>query len=206
MRYGMAIDLRGCAGCHTCSVACKLAHNLPKNIWWNNVLTVGGEAHDTASGTYPNNELTFMPFACQHCENPSCVAVCPTGATYKREEDGIVVQDTTKCIGCRACETACPYTGVRTYLAEEPDFTCDIPVGDYDAPVHTKNTMEKCDFCLNRLQRGEKPACMEFCPGDARFFGDLDDPNSDVCKAMEGREYIRLKEEEGTKPNVFYLI
>ena len=206
MRYGMAIDLKGCSGCHTCAMACKLAHNLPKDVWWNHVLTVGGESHDTASGTYPNCDLSFMPFACQHCENPACVAVCPTGATYKREEDGIVVQDITKCIGCRACEAACPYVGVRTYIAEEPDYSCEIAVGDYDAPVHTQNTMEKCDFCLSRLQRGEKLACMEHCPGDARFFGDLDDPESDVCKAIKDREYIRLKEEEGTEPNIFYLV
>ncbi len=106
MRYGMAIDLKGCAGCHTCSTACKLANNLPEKVWWNTVLTVGGEAPDTASGVYPNNELSFMPFGCQHCDKPACVEVCPVGATYKREEDGIVVQDVEKCIGCRACESA----------------------------------------------------------------------------------------------------
>ena len=206
MRYGMVIDLKGCVGCHTCSTACKLAHNLPNKIWWHNVLTVGGEAKDTAEGTYPNNQLTFLPMGCQHCENPKCVEVCPVGATYKREEDGIVVQDTSKCIGCRACVDACPYTGVRTYLAEEPQYYLDFPVGDYDAPAHLVNTVEKCDFCLSRLQRGEKPACMELCPGSARYFGDLDDPNSDVCKAMEGREYIRLMEDQGTEPNVYYLI
>ena len=206
MRYGMAIDLKGCAGCHTCSTACKLANNLPEKVWWNTVLTVGGEAADTASGVYPNNELSFMPFGCQHCEKPACVEVCPVGATYKREEDGIVVQDVEKCIGCRACESACPYTGVRTFIAGEPSYSCEIPVGDYDAGPHMAEKVEKCDFCLHRLQRGEVPACMEFCPGAARHFGDLDDPDSDVCQAMKGREYIKLLEEEGTEPNVFYLV
>ena len=205
MRYGMAIDLKGCSGCHTCAIACKLANNMPDGVHRNTVLTVGGETKDTASGTYPNVEMSFMPFTCQHCENPKCVEVCPVGATYKRE-DGIVVQDTTKCIGCRACESACPYTGVRTYIAEEPTYFCGIAVGDYDAQEHRVNTVEKCDFCLHRLERGEKPACMEYCPGAARHFGDLDDPNSDVCKALEGREYIKLMEEEGTGPNIFYLV
>lgn len=204
MRYGMAIDLKRCIGCHTCSVACKSANNLPNNIWWNRVLTIGGETMDTPAGTYPNNQLQYLPVNCQHCENPSCVKACPVGATYKREEDGIVIQDYDKCIGCRMCMVACPYNA-RSFNWSKPEYYVDFPLGDYDAPVHQYNVVEKCTFCVNRIARDEKPACMELCIGRARYWGDLDDPNSEVSKAIKGRAYVKLLEEKGTKPSIFYL-
>lgn len=205
MRLGMVIDLKKCIGCHTCSVACKLNNNLPNGIWWNRVLTVGGDFMDTAAGTYPHHlELHHLPVNCQHCENPACVKACPVGATYKREQDGIVMQDYDKCIGCRMCMVACPYN-VRSFNWKEPEYNLDHAVGEYDAPVHQCNVVEKCTFCANRLARGEMPACMEMCLGRARYFGDLDDPDSDVSKALQGREYVKLLEDKGTKPNVYYL-
>jgi len=204
MRYGMVIDLNRCVACHTCAVACKQANNLPNDIWWNRILTIGGEAMDTAAGTYPHNlELHHIPLSCQHCENPACAKACPVGATYKRE-DGIVIQDYDKCIGCRMCTVACPYSA-RSFNWKRPEYYIDHAVGDYDAPVHQYNAVEKCTFCVNRVARGEPPACMELCPGRARYWGDLDDPDSEVSKALQGRQYIRLLEEKGTGPNVYYL-
>jgi molybdopterin-containing oxidoreductase family iron-sulfur binding subunit len=204
MRYGMAIDLKRCIGCHSCSVACKSNNNLPNKIWWNRVLTVGGEGIDCASGTYPNAQIAHLPINCQHCENPPCVAACPTGASYKREEDGIVLVDYDQCIGCRLCMVACPYNA-RSFNWQEPEYYVDHAVGDADAPVHQFNTVEKCTFCVNRLARGEEPACMELCLGRARTWGDLDDPESEVSKAIQGRQTVRLLEDKGTGPAVFYL-
>lgn len=204
MHYAMAIDVKTCIGCHTCSVACKQANNLPNNIWWNRVLTIGSEEMDTAAGIYPNNQMQFLPVNCQHCENPSCVKACPVSATYKREEDGIVIQDYDKCIGCRMCMVACPYNA-RSFNWSKPEYYVEHAVGDIDAPVHQYNVVEKCTFCVNRIARGEVPACMELCPGRARYWGDLDDPNSEVSKAIQGRNYVKLLEEKGTKPSIFYL-
>ena len=109
MQYGMVIDLERCMGCQTCATSCKLANNLPSGNWWNTVRTEGGKTIDTASGDYPNCELQHYPVACQHCKEPACVAVCPTGATYKDEETGLVMQDPETCIGCKSCIEACPY-------------------------------------------------------------------------------------------------
>lgn len=204
MRYAMAIDLKRCVGCHTCSVSCKIANNLPNEIWYNRVLTVGGECMDTSSGTFPNNKLEFLPVNCQHCENPACVKACPVGATYKNE-DGIVIQDPNKCIGCRYCMVACPYSGVRQFNWKEPEYYVDFPVGDSETVQNQYNTVSKCNFCVHRLAEGKEPACMELCIGRARYFGDIDDPESEVSKAIKGRKYFHLLEEKGTKPSIYYL-
>ncbi len=206
MRMGMVIDLHRCVGCHTCSVACKVANNVPKETWWNRVLTDGGEAIDTLGGEYPNASIKFFPVSCQHCENPACVKVCPVGATYKDPATGIVRQDYDKCIGCRMCMAACPYTGVRSFNWEEPQNYLDHNLGDADAPEHQKHVVEKCTFCYQRQARGEEPACMELCMARARFWGDLDDPESDVFKLVHSRESITLLPEKGTKPSVYYLV
>ena len=160
MRYGMVIDLQRCMGCQTCSTSCKLSNNLPDDNWWTRVLTVGGEFIDTASGTYPNVHMQHLPMGCQHCENPACVKVCPVGATYKDSETGIVRQDYDKCIGCRMCMSACPYTGVRSFNWDEPKYAIGFPVGDPDVPLHQKHTVEKCTFCNNLLAKGEEPKCI----------------------------------------------
>lgn len=206
MQYGMVIDLKGCIGCQTCAVACKVGHNLPVGLWRNRVLTEGGASTDMAGGEFPRNQLGWRPVTCQHCAEPACVAVCPAGATTKDEETGIVHQDTSKCIGCKSCIEACPYEGVRQYLEDEPVYHIDTALGFADEPEHLKGTVEKCTFCDSRIASGEVPACMEYCIGHARFWGDLDDPNSDVCKAMEGREVEQLLRDEGTGPSVYYLV
>ena len=204
MHYGMAIDLQLCFGCTECAVACKSNNNLPNNMWWNRVLTDGGDYPDTAKGTYPQVSMAHYPVGCQHGANPACAKVCPVGATWRDEKTGIVVQDVDKCIGCRMCMGACPYSA-RTFNWEEPAYAVDFPLGDFDAPKHVAGAVEKCTFCANRLARGEEPACMEHCPGRARYWGDLDDPGSDVSRAIAGRPTVRLLEDKGTEPSVYYL-
>lgn len=207
MQYGMVIDTERCFGCHTCSVSCKQANNLPNDIWWNRVLTDGGDFMDTATGTYPTDlELDLLPLSCQHCENPSCVRVCPVGATFKDEETGIVRQDYDKCIGCRMCMAACPYNGVRSFNWEDPEYSLDYAVGDADIAEHQKHAVEKCTFCYQRLERGEKPACMVLCPSRARYYGDLDDPDSEVSELVRKRASKQVLLNEGTNPSVYYLI
>lgn len=206
-RYAMVIDLARCFGCQTCAAACKVANNLPKEVVYNTVYTVGGDYTDTASGQFPNCSQSYLPFQCQHCDNPACVEVCPTGASQKRD-DGIVWVDDTQCIGCDSCINACPYQAdrhVRTHVPDGFGYYLDVVVGEYDAPAHTANTVEKCTFCHNLIDRGEPPACMQLCPARARFFGDIDDPASDVSKVLQGREYEQLKTEAGTGPQVYYL-
>lgn len=203
-RYGMVIDLKYCISCHACSVACKSNNNLPNGVWYSNVRTDGGAYMDTARGEYPKSLYRMhYPVNCQHCAKPGCVDVCPTGASYVRE-DGIVGIKQADCIGCKACVTACPYD-VRTYIEEEPGYVVDFPLGDWDAPKHVAGTVEKCTFCSNRIDRGEVPACMELCPGRARFWGDFDDPESEVSKLIATRPYEQLLVEAGTEPRVYYL-
>ena len=201
-RYGMAIDLRRCIGCQACAAACKIANNLPKELTYNVVYTKtdddfdtigtavsrGALANDNAGGTFPNCTLS----------------VCPTGATQQRE-DGIVFVDTDLCIGCESCIKACPYEGVRTLISDNPEYYLEVEVGEFDAPPHKAGTVEKCTFCKNLVDRGDVPACMQLCPARARYWGDLDDPESEVSKAIEGRDYHLMLESAGTNPSVYYL-
>ena len=134
-RYTMAIDLDSCIGCHSCAVVCKQENNVGLGTFYSKVLTIG------PSGNYPDLEMYYLPVACQHCENPQCVSVCPTGASYKRE-DGIVLVDHSKCVGCQYCVMACPY-GVRTY-----DTGKD------------KGAIEKCTLCAHLVDNGRsRRAC-----------------------------------------------
>lgn len=203
-RYGMAIDLSRCIGCNTCAVACKVSNNLPKDVWWNVVHTEGRDFADTSKGTYGGEmQLSWLPVNCMHCENAVCEEVCPTGATVKRD-DGIVTVDEETCIGCKSCMEACPYD-VRRLIENEPEYYLELPIGDPAAKSHKGGTVEKCDFCAGSIDRGEKPACMELCPGRARYWGDLDDPESEVSQFLSGRNATVLLEEEGTSPSVYYV-
>lgn len=203
-RYAMAIDIDNCIGCHSCAIACKSNNNLPNDVWWNRIHTVGGSSMDTASGTYPNDlKMYHLPVNCQHCARPECVAVCPTGATVKRD-DGIVMQDTEVCIGCGSCIAACPYN-VRTLIEEEPQYYVDFQAGDFDAPKHVGGSVEKCVFCAQRIDRGEKPACMEICSGRCRYWGDLDDPESDISIFLKDKEHQLLLPDAKTEPSVYYV-
>ena len=205
-RYGMAIDTKRCVGCNACTLACKQANNVPDGVFWTRVLTDGGDMPDTPASKDGKLSMRYFAMGCQHCENPACVKVCPVGATYKDPETGIVRQDYDKCIGCRMCMSACPYTGVRSFNWEEPKYSLAHAVGDADAPEHQKHVVEKCTFCYQRISKGETPACMDLCPARARHWGDLDDPNSDVSRAIAGRSYEHLLDEKGTKPSVYYLV
>ena len=205
-RYGMAIDTKRCVGCNACTIACKQANNVPDGVMWSRVLTDGGDMPDTPASDGGNLSMRYFPMGCQHCENPACVKVCPVGATYKDPETGVVRQDYDKCIGCRMCMSACPYSGVRSFNWDEPQYCLGHDVGDADAPVHQKHVVEKCTFCYQRISKGEVPSCMDLCPARARFWGDLDDPNSEVAKKVASRQYTHLLEEKGTKPSVYYLV
>jgi molybdopterin-containing oxidoreductase family iron-sulfur binding subunit len=202
----MVIDTKKCIGCFACAVACKSHNNLPNNVWWNRIECVGGDFYDTPSGTYEEGNLAmhYTPITCQHCEKPLCVSVCPTGASYKDPDTGIVGIDYDTCIGCGTCLTGCPY-GVRTLYEEALEYYVDFPVGDWDAPEHKPNTVGKCTYCANRIGRDEVPMCMDICPARARYWGDWDDPESAVNKYVAGKEYTLLLEDEGTEPNTRYI-
>ena len=205
MHYGMAIDLKKCTGCHTCSTACKLANNLPSGTWWNTVYTEGGEHMDTSAGTYPNCTIQHRPVACQHCASPACVSVCPSGASYQDPDTGIVFADPEICIGCKSCMSACPYN-VRTFYEDEPKYALPFAVGSEGVQLHRDNTAEKCNLCYNLIEQGKEPRCVQSCVGYARYFGDLDDPESDISKIIASRETERFHEEFGTKPAIYYLV
>lgn len=204
-RYGFVVDTKQCTGCHTCAAACKYANNLPSGMWYDRVHTIGGDSMDTMAGTYPNCSVSFRPVNCMHCDNPACLEVCPTSSIEKRD-DGIVVQHSETCIGCQSCIAACPYEGVRTLNEAEIAYNTESPLGVPEAQEHLPNTVEKCNLCYKRIDAGELPYCVEVCTVRCRFFGDFDDPESDVSKALEGREYERLLEEGGTEPNIYYLL
>ena len=127
-KLAIAIDLHRCIGCNTCSIACKMQNNVPDGMLWNRVLTEGVEMFDDAVGVYPNLSRTYLPVACQHCENPACMKVCPTGATYK-DEQGRVEIDYDRCIGCRMCMGACPYNA-RVFNWNEPVRATGFHYGD----------------------------------------------------------------------------
>lgn len=202
-RYGMAIDTTRCFGCNSCSMRCKVEHNLPVNVMYSRAQTFDGDLYGRPTGTYPHVSVSFYTHSCQHCDNPACLEVCPTGATQKRD-DGIVLVDNSLCIGCDSCIAACPYDGVRTHLGE-PKYHLDYALGAADTPEHLAETVEKCTFCAERIDQGLNPACVEICRVGARIFGDLDDPDSDLSRILEERSYEQLKADEGTRPNVFLL-
>ncbi|HIT51713.1 MAG TPA: 4Fe-4S dicluster domain-containing protein [Candidatus Aveggerthella excrementigallinarum] len=202
-KLGMAVDLHRCIGCNTCALACKMQNNVPDGMLWNRVLTEGCAQFDGAEGTYPNLTRTYLPIACQHCDNPACQKVCPTGATYT-DDKGRVEIDYEKCIGCRMCMAACPYNA-RVFNWNEPARSTGFDYGDAAVPARSRGVMEKCTLCKERTDRGDVPMCVLCCPADARIFGDLDDPDSDVSVALREKEGFTLLEEKGTRPKVQYL-
>ena len=202
-KLAIGINLRRCIGCNTCAVACKMQNNVPDGMLWNRVLTEGCERFDSAEGTYPNLSRTYLPLACQHCENPACERVCPTGATYK-DDKGRVEIDYDKCIGCRMCMAACPYNA-RTFNWNEPVRATGAGYGDARVPERARGVMEKCTLCKERTDEGDEPMCVHCCPADARVFGDLDDPDSAVSRLRREQSAEVLLEEKGTRPKVQYL-
>lgn len=202
-RYAIAINQKRCIGCQTCALACKMQNNVPMGLMWNTVITENANHVDGCVGTYPKLSRSYLPLACQHCENPACMKVCPTGATYK-DDKGRVEIDYDKCIGCRMCMAACPY-GVRQFNWSEPVRDPDFNYGDKEVPVRPKGVVEKCTMCKERTDRGQVPMCVQNCPFDARIFGDLDDSTSEISHIKEKRNVRILREEKGTNPQVFYF-
>jgi tetrathionate reductase subunit B len=186
----MLIDLDRCIGCQACAVACKAEHGV----------RLGGFrswVSEREVGRYPAVKREFLPSLCNHCENPACLDVCPTGATFKRS-DGIVDIDKTKCIGCRHCMGACPYNA--RYFNPGSDREAEVQF-----PSRTGGTVDKCDFCAHRVDSGVTPACVNTCPSGARIFGDLDDPESEIARLHGRREVRSLLPRFGTRPNVLYV-
>lgn len=177
----LVVDLDRCIGCMACEMACKQENGVPLGVYYNKVLTIGPQ------GTFPDIKQFFIPSMCQVCRDAPCVAVCPTKATY-RTEDGQIMIDKEKCIGCKACMQACPY-GARTFNPE------------------TK-VVEKCTLCHHLTEVGEKPACVKACCAHARFYGDIDDPESDVSKAIAaaGPENVHSMPDSGNHPTVRYIL
>ena len=202
-KLAIAINPDRCIGCQTCANACKMQNNVPMGMLWNRVLTEGCDSVNGAEGTYPNLERHFLPIACQHCEDPACQKVCPTGATYK-DDKGRVLIDYDKCIGCRMCMAACPYNA-RVFNWNEPVRQVGFDYGDKDVPARGKGIMEKCTLCHERADRGEDPMCVVNCPMRARVYGDLDDPNSEVSKLVREGSVYTLLAEKGTRPQVHYI-
>lgn len=197
MAYGMLIDQEKCVGCHACATSCKAANGTPPGVTRAKVVR-------TTKGSYPNVEREIIPMLCMHCENAACVEVCPTGATTKREEDGIVVIDKEVCIGCKTCMTACPYNA--RYFCEETNGYFGDGLTEYEE-VKYKNmpsdVVDKCDFCLSRTDEGKTPSpvCVAACMAGARVFGELD-----AIKAQASSEGgVQLVPEEGTEPAVYYV-
>jgi molybdopterin-containing oxidoreductase family iron-sulfur binding subunit len=219
----MVIDQNRCVGCWTCAVGCKEINNEPLGYWWNRVLTTtpnesttepatGSDAIDVPHGTFPDLDLAYLPVACQQCNDAPCVKVCPVQATFRRD-DGTVLVDYDRCIGCRYCIAACPY-GVRIFNWGEASYASGSPVGypsDYRTdgrrvfmPERPRGVVEKCTFCVERIDAGEQPFCVAVCPTGARFFGDVNDPESDVHQLVEDGA-VQLHPELGTDPNVYYV-
>lgn len=207
MKLAMVIDLSRCLGCWSCAVGCKLENDEPIGIWWNRILTNGGKEVDTPSGAYPDLRMTYFPINCQHCDNAPCVRVCPVAALRKRD-DGIVFLDWARCIGCRYCLIACPY-GIPAFNWRPPVQAPDrsiVKIGAPEVPVRPTGVAEKCTFCFHRVDKGNlQPKCIEVCPAGARFFGDIQDPNSQVFQLIQSKPTMRLREEIGTEPSVYYI-
>lgn len=199
MHWSMVVDLKLCIGCNSCVIACKMGNGTSPGIFWDKVL-------EQEVGTFPSTRRIFWSVRCMHCEEPACLDVCPTGATYQRE-DKLVLIDANKCIGCKACILACPYDARSLWDGKGSYFEDGGTPYEVSAYVaHVPGAVQKCDFCASRLDKGLQPYCVEVCPTEALIFGDLDDPNSNVSRALgEARLHLQLKEELGTHPSVYYL-
>ncbi|MEM4311760.1 MAG: 4Fe-4S dicluster domain-containing protein [Nitrososphaerales archaeon] len=234
VKYAFVVDLTKCMGCRACVEACKIENNTPQGVFWMYVFRF-------ENGEYPNVNVTYLPRPCMHCDNPPCVKVCPVGARYKRE-DGFVLTDFERCIGCRYCQVACPY-GVNYFNWKAPkenqyyswtnekgqnvygSGSIKDYVGDFIPPYknpdlqrrhgkekrltagggHFLGVIEKCTWCIHRVEKGLKPACVANCPVEALYFGDISDPNSDVSKLLAKKRWFRLLEDRGTAPSVYYI-
>jgi Fe-S-cluster-containing dehydrogenase component len=212
-RYVMLVDLKKCRekkDCSVCTTACHKTHNVPD--FSNSKDEVKWIWKDTFESAFPEQDHEFQAaeqrrgpalLLCNHCDNPPCVRVCPTKATWKRDSDGLVMMDWHRCIGCRYCMAACPY-GSRSFNWRDPrpgirDITIDFP-------TRTKGVVEKCTFCEERLAKGGLPVCVQACPADALTFGDMRNPEASIKSILKSNYTIRRRPGLGTLPQVYYIV
>ncbi len=215
MRWGTVIDLAKCMRCHACIAACRIEHFLPLHVTWSKLI-----AYEVDEGGQV--DVTTYPVRCNQCADAPCTHVCPTEASHQRE-DGIVVVDSDKCIGCRYCVIACPYQN-RTFLSKDknPGYFPGYEKTRFEKKgeklyPHQVGTTEKCNFCAERLDAGmarglqpgkdrdATPACVNVCQARALTFGDLDDPDRDVSILIRTYKGYHLRAEYGTDPSVYYI-
>ena len=194
-RYGMVIDLRACVGCLACVAACSMENQTP--YWEGRYRT---HIEDIHMGRFPNVTRVLFPRLCMHCENPPCETVCPTGATFKTK-DGIVLVDYDKCMGCGYCIIACPFSARYRYEKDYIEKAKEIYGEEIE---HQVPHVDKCTFCVHRVKEGRLPACVETCPTNARIFGDIDDPRSEIHKLVVSGK-ARPIGPSGTSAKVYYL-
>jgi Fe-S-cluster-containing dehydrogenase component len=221
--WAMVIDLDKCVGCQACSLACKAENNVPHgtpyeqkrhhDMYWHKVIAV-------SEGEYPSVNTQIIPMPCMHCDHPPCVNVCPSKATYKRD-DGIVMQNYRRCLGCFNFKDQQDEEYQRPDLPPDLDLSYEGHIGPWPYPHRTRGVVEKCTYCFHRIdqahanheevgsnldgENGVLPACVEACPTEARYFGDLDNPESAVSKLMASRSIIKLREDMLTSPKTTYL-
>lgn len=206
-RWAMVIDLRNCIGCGTCQEICNQLNNVPPGGSWRRLV-------ERTIKTDSTQKRLFLTMSCMHCDDPPCLEVCPTGATYQRV-DGIVDIKEGLCVGCGACVLACPYKARSINFAEK--MSC------YDKDGNELNMQDrigictKCDFCLKvvdaGLENGQQPGvdpdatpkCVRYCLGNALYFGDRDDPKSEISRLISENQTVCLQEELGTNPSVYYI-
>lgn len=200
MRPGMVIDLKRCVGCYGCQISCKAEHGTPPGVF--NTRIIKQEI-----GEYPSVNLVSLPVACNHCSDAPCVEACPTEASFVWEDTGVVDIDPDKCVGCRACMMACPYSN-RYFVGDRLDYHGANGPTIFEAYWNAKsqeNVVRKCNLCRERTATGKDPACVDNCPAVARYYGDLDDPTSLVSRLIKERGGFTLMPEKGTRPNLYYL-
>ena len=205
--WGMVINLDKCIGCAYCQRACSATNDVAPDKPWNIVV----RENNTAGHEF------FFSRPCLHCQNAPCVEVCPVKATYHRD-DGLVVMDYERCIGCRYCEVACPFDARKFNWEARTDTNPNIPTwGIAEVSRRARGVVEKCTFCIHRIDEGLKrglepgkdreatPACVNICPVGARTFGNLKDPNSSISKIIADNPVIRLRDDLGTEASVYYI-